>query len=75
MDMILGINVHSKMFFFFFSVTYVVGTCWNCLIEAIPMCPIQCVPMAYVFSINELFTISFLQTDFQLFHCFSEISM
>ena len=39
MDMIFGINVNSKMFFSFFSVAYGVGTHWNCLYEAIPMCP------------------------------------
>ena len=39
MDMIFGINVNSKMFFFFISVTYVVGNYWHCLIEVIPMCP------------------------------------
>ena len=37
MDMILGLSVNLNIVSLF-SVTYVVGTHWNCLIEAIPMC-------------------------------------
>ena len=36
MNMVLGLNVNLKLVFLF-SVTYIVGTHWNCLIEAIPM--------------------------------------
>ena len=56
MDIILGINVYPKKVCFLFSVTYVVGIHWNCLLEAIPMCP-----YSICLSINELFTISFLK--------------
>ena len=51
MDMILGKCKSSS-----FSVTYVVGTHWNCLYETIPMC---------TDSINEFFTISFFKTNSQ----------
>ena len=37
MDMVLGLSVKLKLVSLF-SVTYVVGAHWNCLIEAIPMC-------------------------------------
>ena len=37
MGMILGLSVNLNIFALF-SVTYVVGIHWNCLIEAIPMC-------------------------------------
>ena len=37
MDMILGLSVNLNIVSLF-SGTYVVGTHWNCLIEAIPMC-------------------------------------
>ena len=37
MDMILGLSVNFKIVSSF-SVTYVVGTHWNFLREAIPMC-------------------------------------
>ena len=37
MDMILG-NVNFQIVFFLISVTYVVGTHWNFLYKAIPMC-------------------------------------
>ena len=37
MDMILGLSVNLNLVPLF-SVMYVVGTHWNCLIEAIPMC-------------------------------------
>ena len=37
MDMILGLNVNLNLVSLF-SVTYVVGTHWNSLYEAIPMC-------------------------------------
>ena len=37
MDMVLGLSVDLKVVSLF-PVTYVVGTHWNCLIEAIPMC-------------------------------------
>ena len=36
MDMVLGLSVNLKIVSLL-SVTYVVGTHWNCLIEAIPM--------------------------------------
>ena len=36
MDMVLGLSVNFKIVSLF-SVTYVVGTHWNCLIVAIPM--------------------------------------
>ena len=38
MDMKLGKCKFPKKNTFLFSVTYVVGTHWNCLYEAIPMC-------------------------------------
>ena len=37
MDMVLGLSVNLKQVSLF-SVAYVVGTHWNCLIEAISMC-------------------------------------
>ena len=37
MDIILSLSVNLKLVSLF-SVKYVVGTHWNCLIEAIPMC-------------------------------------
>ena len=40
MNMVFGLNVNLKLVSLF-SVTYIVGTHWNCLIEAyeaIPMC-------------------------------------
>ena len=37
MNMVLGVNVNLKLVSIF-SVTYIVGTHWNYLIEAIPMC-------------------------------------
>ena len=63
MGMILGINVNFKIFFLI-SVTYAVGTHSNCLY----------VHTTYVFSINELFTISFLKQILNFFYCFSEMS-
>ena len=39
MDMILDLSVNFNIFSLF-SVTYVVGTHWNCLVEAIPMAPL-----------------------------------
>ena len=37
MYMVLGLSVNLKLVSLF-SVTYVVGTHWNCVIGAIPMC-------------------------------------
>ena len=37
MDIILGLSVNLNIVSLF-SVTYFVGTHWNCLYEAIPMC-------------------------------------
>ena len=37
MDMILGLSVNLNIVSLF-SVTYVVGAQWNCLVEADPMC-------------------------------------
>ena len=37
MYMVQGLSVNLKLVSLF-TVTYVVGTYWNCLIEAIPMC-------------------------------------
>ena len=37
MDMILGLSVNFNIVSLF-SVTYVVGTHWNCIIMAIPLC-------------------------------------
>ena len=37
MYMVLGLSVNLKLVSLF-SVTYAVGTHWNCVIEAIPMC-------------------------------------
>ena len=64
MDMILGMNVNFKLAFLIFS--YI--CCRNTL--ELPHRGIQCVPTTYVFSINELFTLSFLKTDSQLFSLF-----
>ena len=74
-DMILGICVNSKIVFLIFS-----NICCRYILE-LPhrgnsnvslqhMRQFQCVSTTYVFSINELFIISFLKTDSQLFSLF-----
>ena len=50
-------NEHVECFWS--SLTYVVGTHWNCLIEAI-----QCVPTTYVNSLNEFFHDQSFLTNF-----------
>ena len=37
LHLMLRLSVNLNLLFYF-TVTYVVGTHWNCLIEAIPMC-------------------------------------
>ena len=59
MDMILLLSVNLKLVSLY-SVTYVVGT----------MRQFQRVLTTYVFSINKLFIISFLNTDYQLLSLF-----
>ena len=59
MDMILLLSVNLKLVSLY-SVTYVVGTIRQ----------FQRVLTTYVFSINELFIISFLNTDYQLLSLF-----
>ena len=60
MDMILGkcnFQILFSLIFSLFSVTYFVGTHWKFQGIAF-MRQFQCIPTAYVFSINEFFTIS-----------------
>ena len=60
MNLVPGLNVSLKLVSLF-SVTYIVGTHWNCLIEAITMCIYN-----ICLSNNKVFHHKLFLTNFQL---------